>query len=266
MSVFRRELKAYRNSTIIWTVALSLLVVTFLSLFPSFSNDVEVTKKILENLPPVVSSAIGISAQNFFNIYGFLSYLFTFVMLVGSVQAMNIGVGILSKEESSKTADFLLTKPISRSKVITNKLFAAFILLIITNIVFCSVALMMAVLVSIDSFDITTFLLVSAKLVLVQIIFLSLGFLLSVIIPKIKSTITVSLPVVFGFFIAGTVGEILRLDYIKYISPFKLYDSEYIISHNAYDIKLLLFEAVFVIVMTAASYIIFIKKDIRAAV
>lgn len=265
MNIFRRELKAYRNSTIIWVISLSLLVVMFLSLFPSFSKDVEVSKKILENLPPMVRSAMGLSAESFFSIYGFMSYLFTFVMLAGAIQAMNIGVGILSKEESGKTADFLLTKPISRFNVITNKIMASFWLIIVTNIIFCSVALMMARVVSIEDFKVDLLLLISAKLILVQIFFLALGFLVSVLIPKVKSAIAVSLPVVFSFFIGGMLGAILDSNIVKYISPFKFYDSDYIIANNHYDVQFLLIELVFVATAIVISYVIYIKKDIRSA-
>lgn len=265
MNIFRRELKAYRNSTIIWVISLSLLVVMFLSLFPSFSKDVEVSKKILENLPPMVRSAMGLSAESFFSIYGFMSYLFTFVMLAGAIQAMNIGVGILSKEESGKTADFLLTKPISRFNVITNKIMASFWLIIVTNIIFCSVALMMARVVSTEDFKVDLLLLISAKLILVQIFFLALGFLVSVLIPKVKSAIAVSLPVVFSFFIGGMLGAILDSNIVKYISPFKFYDSDYIIANNHYDVQFLLIELVFVATAIVISYVIYIKKDIRSA-
>ncbi len=265
MKIYWRELRAYRKSTIIWVISLSLLVIMFLSLFPSFSNDVEVSKKILNSLPLAMRNAIGLSVDNFFNIYGYLSYLFTFVMLAGAVQAMNLGVGILSKEESGKTADFLLTKPVSRISVITNKLAAAVSIIIVTNIVFISVALSMAAAVSKDGFRVDTFILISIKLLLVQIIFLALGFLLSVIIKKIKSPITISLPTVFSFFIIGTLGAILGNDNVKYLSPFKLYDSDYIIANNAYELKLLLIELAFVVIVITFSYVIYIKKDIRAA-
>lgn len=237
----------------------------FLSLFPAFSKDADVSRKILENLPLVMRNAIGISMDNFFNVYGFMSYLFTFVMLAGAVQAMNLGVGILSKEENGKTADFLLTKPVSRKKVITNKLLAAVSILIITNVVFCSVALLTALKVSTDSFNIGTFMLIALKLILTQTMFFTIGFLLSVLIPKIKSSITVSLPMVFGFFITGTIGEILKIDSVKYISPFKFYNSDYIIANNSYELKFLMIELGFVLAAIIVSYIIYIKKDIRAA-
>ncbi|NTW61703.1 ABC transporter permease subunit, partial [Candidatus Saccharibacteria bacterium] len=194
MKLFLRELKAYRNSTIIWTASLSLLVIVFLSIYPSFTNDVEATKKILQHLPPFMASAAGISPDILFSIYGFLSWLLTFITLAGAVQAMNLGVGILSKEESGKTADFLLTRPISRTKVVSAKLLAAFSLIAMTNIVFCVVSFAMAATVSTADFRIDTFMMILAKLGLIQLAFLALGFLLSVLLKKVKSAIAVSLP------------------------------------------------------------------------
>ncbi len=211
-------------------------------------SDVEASEKLLANLPLAMRNAIGLSIQTFFSIYGFLAYLFTFVTLAGAVQAMNLAVGLLSKEDSGKTADFLLTKPIRRSTILTSKLAAALSLIVFTNLIFCSVALITALAVSPTSFDIGTFLLVAAKLILLQVLFLALGMFAAVVLPKIKSSITVALPAVFGLFIVGTIGTVLGIDEVKYVSPFKFFDSDYIISHNTYDPQFLVLEAVIVTV------------------
>lgn len=264
MNIFFRELRAYRRSTLIWAICLSTLVVVFLSLFPAFTKDAQLAQKILANLPAVVKSALDVSLANLFSIYGFFAFLFTFTLVAGSVQAMNLGVGILSKEESGKTVDFLLSKPVSRSKVVTSKISAAFCLIFLTNIAFSSVALIMAKIVATSAFSSKTFLLISIILLFVQIFFLALGILFSVIIPKIKSAIAVTLPTVFTFFIIGMLGALLGNDNVRYISPFKFFDPNYIINHNSYEMKFLIIEIIFVIIATIASYIIYINKDIRA--
>lgn len=264
MNIFLRELKTYRKSTAIWIVSLSLLAIVFLLMFPIFTKDVETTKKLLENIPPAMASAVGLSIDGLFSIYGFMSWLLTFITVAGAVQAMNLGVGVLSKEETGKTADFLLTKPISRTRIVFYKLLAILCLIIITNIVFYAVAFATASAVTTASFSLTTFLLIILKLVLIQIIFLALGFLLSVLISKIKSSIAVSLPTVFAFFIIGTLGEVLNLESIRYISPFKFFDSSYIINHNAYELKFLIVEFLFVSIAITLAYFLYIKKDIKA--
>ncbi len=266
MNIFLRELRAYRKSVLIWALSLSLLSVIFLMLFPAFTKDTLASQKVIEHFPLAIRQALDISLQYFFTIYGFFAYLLTFVGLAGAVQAMNIGVGIISKEVSGKTADFLLTKPVSRAAVITSKLLAAFGLILITNIVFSLVSLVAANIISTTKFDNNIFALTSATMFLIQIFFLALGILTSVIIPKIKSAISVSLPVVFSFFIIGTLGVILGNDIVKYVSPFKFFDTNYIISHKSYDPKYLMIEAVFIVVAIAISYIVYTKKDVKAAV
>ena len=47
-------------------------------------------------------------------VLGFFSFLFIFVQLCLAIQASNYGFGLVSVEESELTADFLLTKPVSR--------------------------------------------------------------------------------------------------------------------------------------------------------
>ena len=264
MNIYLRELKSYRKATLIWIVSLSALVVAFLLIFPAFTRDVGVSQQIIANLPSAVRSALDISMQNFFTIYGFFAYLFTFISLAGAIQAMNLGVGVLSKEDSGKTVDFLLTKPISRTAVITNKLFAVMTLIVATNVVFSTVALVAAKMVSTAAFSSKTFLLISATLLFVQVLFVALGILLSVIIPKIKSVISVTLPTVFAFFVIGTLGAIIGNDTVRYLSPFKFFDPNYIISHGSYEMKFVVIEAIFVIVAVIVSYVLYIRKDIRA--
>ncbi len=265
MNIFRRELRAYRVSTIIWVVSFAVMVYMFLMIFTSFTKDIKDSQRLIVNLPAAVRAAFDISIKNFFTIYGFFAYLLSFISLTGAVQAMNLGVGIISKEDSGKTSDFLLTKPISRSKVITSKMLAALSIILITNIIFNISALITARIVVSGNLDIKLFLLLSATLLMVQMFFLALGFLMAVILKKVKSVVAVSLPTVFTFFIIGALGAIIGDDKVRYLSPFKYFDSAYIIDHAGYEVNFLIIETIFVIVAVSLSYLIYIKKDIKAA-
>ena len=111
MNIFLHELRRERRSTLIWSLSLSVGAIVFLSMFPAFAKDVAASEKVLANFPPALRAALGLSLKNFFTVYGFFAYLFTFISLSGAIQAMNLGVSAISKEESGKTVDFLLTKP-----------------------------------------------------------------------------------------------------------------------------------------------------------
>lgn len=266
MNVYLREIKAYRRSTIIWALSLSLILVTFLSLYPSFTKDVDQMKQTLASFPAAIKQALDLSLSTFFTIYGFFAYMLNFLLLAAAIQASNLGVGILAKEEFGKTSDFLLSKPIARADVVAAKTLAGLTMLIITNLVVVVVLFIMANIVSKDPINNSILLMLVAVVFIVQLFFYVLGLLMAVALPKIKSVIAVSLPTVFVFFIIGNLGEIFGRDEVRYISPFKFFDYQYIIKNTAYEPKYLILEILFVLTAMSITYFIYLKKDIRSAV
>jgi len=264
MNMFLHELKAYRRSSIIWTIALVALVVLFLSMFPSFSREAEEFKKLLEGYPEALRKALGLSVENIGSILGFYSYVFLYISLVGAIQAMNLGTSIVSKEVRDKTADFLLTKPVSRAKIMTSKLSAAVASLVITNVVYLAAATMMASLVETKEYSTRVFLLLSLTLFFLQLIFLALGIIVSVVVPKIKSVLPISLGTVFAFFIIGALASTTGDNALRYISPFKYFDFAYIVQNSSYETSFMMVGIGFIAIAIAASYFIYAKRDIHA--
>lgn len=265
MNIFMQEVRSYRKSTLIWAISLSAITVLFLMMYPAFTKDIDLAKLGLGKLPLAVRNALGISMQNFFTLFGFFGYVFTYVVLAGAIQAMNLGVGTMSKEDSGKTADFLLTKPVSRNTIVTAKLLAATCSLVITNLIFIICTYIGAKAITNEAFSTQTFLLITLSLFWVQCIFLTLGAIFSVTLSKIKSVVAVSLPTVFAIFIIGTLGSILGNDNVRIIVPFKFYEVSYIISHKAYETKYVVIEVIFIVLTIAATYAIYKRKDIRAS-
>ncbi|MEK6266588.1 MAG: ABC transporter permease [Clostridium sp.] len=264
MNMFLHELKAYRKSTIIWTCSLTTFVVLFLSMFPAFSKEVETFKKLMEGFPEPLRKALGLSVDSMSSILGFYAYVFLYITLCGAIQAMNLGTSIISKETSGKTVDFLLSKPVTRSKIMTSKLIAAVTCLVITNATYLVVASVMASIVKTADYSYKIFFMLSITLFFVQLMFLSLGVIISVMASKIKSVIPISLGTVFAFFFIGMLASTTGDGALRYITPFKYFDTSYIIKNSSYDTPFIIIEIAFIIVAITASYFVFAKKDIHA--
>lgn len=264
MNIYRHELRSLRASVIIWASTLGALTTMFFTIFTSFAEDTEVAMSVLRNLPQPVLDALDISLDSFFSVYGFFAYLLNFIMLAGAIQAMNLGVRVLARDEINKTTDFLLTKPIGRAKVITSKLLAALTAIVLTNIAFIGAALASAYLVVSDDFSLQTFLPVSLSLMIVQLIFLSIGLITSQLVGRVKSIVALSLPTVFSFFIIGMLGAIIGNETSRFISPFKYFDFSDIIATNSYEWQYLAVGLAIILVATPLSYRLYISKDIRA--
>lgn len=263
MNIFWHELKANRKSLIIWSLSLVVLTLFFLSLYPSFHQNAEDSKKLLMGFPPQVRQALGISIDMMTSFIGFYAYFFLYGLLCGSIQAMNLGLSILGNERREKTSEFLLTKPISRENIVSSKLLAAVATLVITNIVFIICANIIARIFS-SGYDITVFNKISVTLLFVQLIFLAIGLFVSVIFNKIKSVIGVSMGIVFTFFIVNMLASTTGLESLRYLTPFQYFETSYIIKNSSYEHTYIITEMIGIIIAITASYIIYKNRDIES--
>jgi ABC-2 type transport system permease protein len=265
MNMFLYELKSLRKSTIIWICALIALAALYLSIYPSMAKDAVDFKELLSNYPPAVRAMLGINLDYITSILGFYSMIFSFIALGGAVQAMNLGVSILSKETRERTADFLLVKPVSRSAIVNAKLLAAFTGIFATNLVFCVVSSIIANGVKTADFSGKLFFMINLTLLFIQLIFLAIGMVVSVFFNRIKSVLPISLGVVIGLYMFGALIAMGKNDDVaRFISPFKYFDTTYIIKNASYEAPFLITGGVIVVAAVVASYIIYNKKDIHA--
>lgn len=264
MNMFIHELRAYRKSTIAWTLSMVAVALVFLSLYPSITADAAAFKKVLENYPEPVLKAFGIAVDTITSFLGFYSYIFMYIVLCGSIQAMNYGTSVISKEVREKTADFLLTKPVSRKQIYVSKVLAVLTSIVITNIIYLTCATIIANAVSKDAVDFKLFYMISITLLLVQLMFFALGVLVSVIIPKIRSVLTITLSTVLGLFTLNMFSSVLGEETVRYFTPFKYYDTAYIMKNASYETPFVITEIVFVVLSILLSLLIYRKKDIHA--
>ncbi|MCB8814997.1 ABC transporter permease subunit [Desulfosporosinus shakirovi] len=264
MNIFLHELKACKKSTITWTLTLVGLIILFLSMFPVISQEAEAFKKLMEGFPEEIRLALGLSVENIGSILGFYSYVFLYISLFGAIQAMILGVSILSKEVREKTADFLLTKPVTRTQIVTSKLLAAFTSLLITNVFYLGAATIMASLVETKEYSTKVLLLLSLTLFFLQLFFLALGILVSLAVPSIKSVLSISLGAVFAFFIIGALVSTTGDEALRYLTPFKYFDFAYIMQNSSYESSFMMVTIAFIVIAITASYLIYSKRDIHA--
>lgn len=265
LNVFFYELKALRYRTLLWIIAITLMLALYLSIYPAFASDVEALKKTFANIPPAFQHMMGVGVMQMFSFLGFFGNIFPFITLLGAIQAAVTGLTMLSKEQTSKTTDFLLTKPQTRTWIFLQKHDAGFLSLLVAQTVLVGIAFLVAAVVNVGEFDHTRFLMFWGSFALIQFWFYALGLLLSQIVKKIKSVTPLALAVSFGFFVVAMFGMIVGDDAVRWLTPFRLVDYKKIVLDGAYDIGHILFGLVCIIIFTAASYVIYTRKDVPSA-
>lgn len=264
-NIYRHEFRTRLKSVVIWSLALTCLVAFFFSMFPIFADQAALMNEFLARYPQELRAAFGMDRMDLATVLGFYSFIFMFVQLCLAIQASNYGFGLVSIEESELTADFLLSKPVSRAQVMTSKLLAALTSLTLTNLVvwvssFAAIALFHEK----HEYEPGTLLLLLLSIVIFQLFFLSVGLVISLLVKRVRSVTPYALGLGFGTYVLSAFSGIFGDVKLELITPFKHLDAPYIVKHGAYNTPLVLLNVVVTVVALAVSYWLYTRRDIHA--
>lgn len=261
MNIIKHELRLYFKSTLTWVISLIGVMFIFVAIFPAFKSSIGAMNAVLESFPEAVKKMLGLTNLDMSNVIGFFGFMFMYITLIGGIQAMNLGLSLLSNEQRDKTADFLIAKPVKRVNVVTAKLIAGLLNIIITNIVFyCAsfIALMMLG----ENFDKFIHLLFIGSLLWIQLFFLCFGMFISVFMDKMKTVIPISMGVVFGFFVLNMLNESIESRPLSAFTPFAYFNSNAIYETSGYEPMWFALCIGLTVAFGLGAYIKYIKKDI----
>lgn len=264
-NIFAHEFRARLKSVIIWSLALAFLILFFFSLFPVFADQAALMNEFLARYPQELRAAFGLDNMDLAAVLGFYSFIFLFVQLCLAIQASNYGFGLVSIEESELTADFLLSKPVSRPQVLTSKLLAALACLAITSLVVWVCSFIAITLFSeARAYEPRTLFLLLLNTLIFQFFFLGVGLLVSLLVRRVRSVTPYALGLAFGAYVlsafSGVFGEVA----LEYLTPFKHFDAAAIAKQGAYDMPLVLLNLAVSLIAVAVSYWRYQHRDIPA--
>ncbi len=264
-NIFRHELRSRMGSVGVWSLAVAAIILVYFSFFPMFADEAALMKEMLARFPKEMRAAFGTDKMDLSTVLGFYSFIFLFVQLCLAIQAGNYGFGLVSVEESELTADFLLSKPVSRMQVLNSKLLAALIALTLTNLaVWVSSYAAVALFREDREYEPRTLLLLLLSVVIFQLFFLSVGLVVSLVVRRVRSVTPYSLGLGFGSYVLSAFSGILGDVKLELITPFKHLDAARIVQQGAYDTPLVLLNVGVTLVSLAAAYVLYLRRDIPA--
>ncbi len=262
MNIYLHELKMNMRSVITWSVSVTALTFIFLGLFSSIASDLEAFYSILDNYPPELLAAFGWDKMDASNPLGFFAFTLLFVQICISIQASNYGFSLVSVEERELTADFLLAKPVSRVTILTAKLLAALTSLAITNAVVWVSSYFAVQMFTEEPYDTHAFVLALLTVTFLQLFFLAVGMVISLLMRRVRSVIPLTMGMVFGMFLIASFGGSLGGDVFDYLTPFKHFEATAIIHDSSYDMSKVMVSVVVIVVSLMSSYVLYKRRNI----
>ena len=134
MTLFRHELRQGWLSLLIWTLAIGGLMAVCIFLFPEMEGEMGQVGDMFSSMG-AFTAAFGMDRLNFGTFSGFYAIECGNILgLGGAMFAAMTAAAALAKEEKEGTAEFLLTHPESRGRVVTEKLLAVLAQILVLNL------------------------------------------------------------------------------------------------------------------------------------
>ena len=267
MNIYKQEFKMKINSVITWSFAVGVLIFIYLSIFSSIAVDAKLLNEMMASFPEELLIAFGMTDIDMSTILGFFGVLFFIIQICLAIQAANYGFSLVSVEETDLTADFLLAKPVGRTRIMTSKLLAAITGLTITNlIVWISSFVFLRMYSDGGQFETKPVLVLLLSIAVFQLFFLTVGMLISLLVKRVRSVTPYSMALVFGLYVLNAFGGMIGEDKLEILSPFKHFEPNYILKHAAYDLPLAWISVAAIIISVVGSYVLYSRRNIRSAV
>ena len=261
MTLIKHELKKGYKSLAIWTLTIGFFVVICVLMFPEMKGEMEDVSEMFSSMG-AFTQAFGMDKLNFGTLMGFYAIECGNILgLGGAFYAAILGITALAKEEKERTADFLLSHPISRNKIITEKLIAIFIQIITMNVLVFFMSVISIVSIN-EEILWRELLLLHLSYFLVQIVLTGICFGISAFVRSsgIGAGIGLAITMYFINIVSNITDSVKNL---KYITPFGFAEGADIMLNVDLDWNIVAINMFFSLVGVVVAYMKYINKDIR---
>jgi len=262
MNIFLRELRANFKSLLIWCGIVFLFSLVGFSKFSAFYENPDMLA-ILKGMPPVMIEAFNLNAFNLTTVTGFWGIMIMYFSLILAIAAAMWGSDIISKEERDRTVEFSLTLPVTRARLVTAKLAAAFVNCVVLLGVTWGSTLLGASSYKTEEKFFQFVALGMLAFFMIQMIFLALGIFLGCVMRKHKASGSAAMAILLATYMASVLSGLSKdVEWLKYFSPFEYFDSLPILKTMSLDGGYVLLSAGIIAVLLVAGYMVYQRRDL----
>lgn len=260
MTVLIHELRQSRKSLIIWTSVIAFSIILCVFMFPEMKGEMQGVSDMFASMGSF-TQAFGMDRLSFGEFLGFYGIECGNILgLGGAFFAALLGIAVLAKEEKEHTAEFLLTHPVSRIRIVAEKLFAVMAQIIIMNavVLLCTVLSVYAIG---ENIDWNKLLLLHLAYLLLQIEIAAICFCISAFLRRGGLGIGLGIAALMYFLnIIANISDSAKA--LKYVTPFSYAESADIITEGGLDATYVTIGVAVTVACMVCAFIKYYKKDI----
>lgn len=253
MPIYFLELKRNKLSLIIWSGVLSFMLAVCVLIYPLMELMFDSFNAMGDAL-----GGIELGLGSFTEYFGIECA--SNLGLGGAVFASILAISVLCKEEKDKTAEFLLTLPVTRARVVTEKLLFVATQILVLNLCVALICTLSMLVIGVEvQAGAIALMFLSLLILQLEIAFICFG--LSSLLKG--GGLGIGLGVSLGFYFLNFIASLTeKLEFLNYLTPFSYINSYYILQNKALDIKYILVGIALSIGGIILAYVKYTRKDI----
>ncbi|MBR3031956.1 MAG: ABC transporter permease subunit [Clostridiales bacterium] len=261
MTILKQEINSQKKMLLIWSLVIGVLIASCVLMFPEMKSQMGNVNEMFSSMGNF-TQAFGMDRLDFGTLTGF--YMIeggNILGIGGAFFAAIVGVSALMKEERDHTAEFLFSHPVSRVKVITQKLLSVLSIIVIMNAVVIVLSILSIAIIGEEFFWKEMFLFHLAHF-LMQLEIAGICFGISAFLTRGGLGIGIGVAAMMYFLnLIANISKSARA--LKYISSFSYTEAADIVESGGLEMKYLLPGMAFMIIGIIAAYVKYTKKDLR---
>ena len=249
----------------LWVIVICLLISFTMSFYDTFIQNQKQILGMVSLVPAGILKFRGISnITDMLSVLGFYSANnIIYMMVLGSIFSIVLASNILLKEEYNKTAEFLLSKPLTRGEIFFTKCAVLTLNILLLNIIAASVGIISIECVKMGNYNIKSYFVLTFYTLLLNFLFGSIGLFVSTLIKRPKPITTFSIAIVLILYFTYTISRITEsADKFGYVSPFKFINVSVLEPSYGIDFWRVSYFIGGSLILTTISYFIYKRKNI----
>ncbi len=259
MTIIKHELRQGKTSLLIWTASIGFLLSVCVFLFPEMKGEMEGVSEVFASMGSF-TAAFGMDRLNFGTLIGYYAIECGNVLgLGGAFFASLCAVSMLSKEEKEKTAEFLFTHPVNRTRIITEKWIAILVQITVMNFIIYILSVSSMVIVG-EEIPWKEMNLMHLAYYILQVELAGICFGISAFVRKGSVGIGLGIAIIMYFLnLIANIAEVAQ--FLKYITPFGYCDGADIVTNGKLDGQLLFIGIILCVMGIVVAYLKYNRKD-----
>ncbi len=263
MNIFLRELRSNLKALIIWIGSVGIFTGIMMYEFSAYYNNPDMMD-FMDSFPEEMLKAFSMAGADLTTVNGFISMAGLYFLIALGIYSALLGSSIIAKEERDKTAEFFMTMPVSRNRVITMKIISGVVLSLLLNLALAAILYLTTIPYERGDKFFLFLTLLMTSIFLVQLFFFGVGLAISSLMKNNKQSGKISIAILFGMYMLSVFVSLSeKIDFLHYLTPFKYFEASKLLADE--NLKIIYIAIVLLVFVAGAgiTYAKYPKRDLH---